>query len=135
MPTIVPRVAGRTAGFLLPVLLCACGDDPLGSGFTLLGEWDLVGFSDAGVPAATSGSAIFRSDGTFSIAGTVTFPGEPPDPVSIEGTYEESETDVRFVVGFETSTWTLDVAGVEVTLTEVEPPPRNTLTLRRRQGG
>jgi hypothetical protein len=60
------------------------------TGETLVGSWDLIGFTDAGVPDTTSGTAVFRPDGTFEVDGTVTFPGEPPDPILVDGTYHQS---------------------------------------------
>ena len=73
--------------------MSACGDDPVGPEVpTIVGTWDLIGFSDAGVEAQTSGSWTFRSDRTHSFEGTVTFPDEPPENISGVGTYEQTGT-------------------------------------------
>ena len=98
---------------------------------SLIGSWDLIGFSDGGVDAVTTGSAIFGEDGTFTIAGTITFPGEPTDNVSVTGTYEQTGDSVVLIIGQSPSTWALLFSDSDVVLTEVEPPPANTLTLRR----
>ena len=98
---------------------------------SLVGTWDFIGFSDAGVDAQTTGTMVFRTDGTFTIQGTVTYPGEPTDNISDFGTYQQNGTTVVFTIGSDTSTWTLSISGNVATLTEVEPPPANTITLRR----
>jgi hypothetical protein len=113
--------------------MSACGDDPAGPDvLTIVGTWDLIGFSDAGVEAQTSGSWTFRADGTHSFEGTVTFPDEPPENISGEGTYEQTGTTLELTVGTESSTWTVEISGDLATLTENEPPPANEITLRRK---
>ncbi len=112
--------------------MAACGGDstepdPL----SLVGTWDWIGFSDAGVDAVTTGTLVFRADGTLAIRGTVTFPGEPTDDVSIDATYQQTGTEVVLTVGSETDTWTLSISGDVATLTLVGTPG-NTITLRRR---
>ena len=107
---------------------CSGTSEPEGS---LVGNWDLLEFSDAGVEATTTGTATFRTDGTFSIAGTVEFPGEPVDTLDVEGTYQVTGSSVDLTIGAETSTWTLEFSDDEVVLTEVASPPANTITLRR----
>ena len=59
--------------------VASCNGGTSESGPSLIGTWDLIGFTDAGVAAATTGTAVFRADGTFSIDGTITFPGEPTE--------------------------------------------------------
>ena len=113
--------------------MSACGDDPAGPDvLTIVGTWDLIGFSDAGVEAQTSGSWTFREDGTHSFDLTVTFPDEPPENISVEGTYEQTGTTLELTVGTDSSTWTVEISGDLATLTENEPPPANEITLRRR---
>jgi hypothetical protein len=92
----------------------------------------MVGFSENGIAAVTTGIAEFRSDGTFAIAGTVTFPGGPTDSVGVDGTYRQTGAQMEMTVGTQTGTWNLTFAGNQVVLTLVEPPPPNTITLRRR---
>lgn len=133
--TLKPR---RTFGrLLLSALLLwlttTCGDDATEPKPSLVGTWDFIGFSDAGVEAQTTGTAIFRSDGTFSIAGTITFPGGMSVDVNVDGTYEQSGNGVDLTIGEDISTWTLAFTGDRVVFTEVEAPPANTITLRRRQ--
>jgi len=113
--------------------MSACGDDPAGPDVpTIVGTWDLIGFSDAGVEAQTTGSWAFRADGTHSFEGTVTFPDEPPESISGEGTYEQTGTTLDLTVGTESSTWTVEISGDLATLTANEPPPANEITLRRK---
>jgi hypothetical protein len=99
---------------------------------SLVGTWDLIGFTDDGVAAQTTGTWTFRSDGSTTINGTVTFPGGPTDDISGDATYEQNGATVILHVGPDSSTWTLSMSGDVATLTAVEPPPANTITLRRR---
>jgi hypothetical protein len=110
---------------------------------SLVGTWDLIGFTDDGVAAQTTGTWTFRSDGSTTINGTVTFPGGPTDDISGDATYEQNgatvilhvgpdSSTVILHVGPDSSTWTLSMSGDVATLTAVEPPPANTITLRRR---
>lgn len=100
---------------------------------SLLGEWDFIGFSDAGVVATTTGTVVFRADGTLSWNGTVTFPGEPTDPIALDGTYRQTGNTLVLTFGAEPSTtWTISASGDEVLLTAVAPRPANTIRLRRR---
>ena len=118
---------------LMAGAMSACGDDPAGPDVpTIVGTWDLIGFSDSGIEAQTSGSWTFRADGTHSFEGTVTFPDERPDSISGEGTYEQTGTTLELTVGTESSTWTVEISGDLATLTENEPPPANQITLRRK---
>lgn len=112
--------------------MSGCGDgDPAGPDVqTIVGTWDLIGFSDAGVEAQTSGSWTFRPDGTHSFEGIVTFPDEPPENISGEGTYEQTGSTLELTVGTESSTWTLAISGDLATLTEDEPPPASEIRLR-----
>jgi len=112
--------------------LAACGDSTGADSLSLVGTWDLIGFSDAGVEAETTGTLVFSADGTVTLQGTVTFPGEPTDDISGDATYEQTGTTVVLTFGSDTTTWTLSISGNVATLTEVEPPPANTITLRRR---
>ena len=112
--------------------LAACGDSTGADSLSLVGTWDLIGFSDAGVEAETTGTWVFSADGTVTLQGTVTFPGEPTDDISGDATYEQTGTTVELTFGSDTTTWTLSISGNVATLTEVEPPPANTITLRRR---
>ena len=112
--------------------MAACGDSTGPDSLSLVGTWDFVGFSDAGVEAENTGTWVFSADGTVTLQGTVTFPGEPTDDISGDATYEQTGPTVVLTFGSDTTTWTLSISGNVATLTEVEPPPANTITLRRR---
>jgi len=112
--------------------MAACGDSTDPDPLSLVGTWDIIGFSDAGVEAETTGTWVFRADGTLTIQGTVTFPGEPTDDISGDATYEQTGTTVVLTFGSDATTWTLSMSEDVATLTEVEPPPANTITLRLR---
>jgi hypothetical protein len=101
---MTPRLLAVIA---LSIGLLGCGESPTQPTPTLLGAWALVGYSDAGTPAATTGTAEFRPDGTFEVSGTLTFPGEPPDPVAISGTYEVQGDQVELTTP--DGQWALDV--------------------------
>ena len=113
------------------VLLAACGDDNTAPVTSLVGTWNLAGFTDAGVAAVTTGTWVFRTDGTCSVNGTVTFPGEPTDPLVADGTFVQNGSTVTLTIAAQTGTWTLAASGNEVLLTASGPPPANTITLRR----
>ena len=112
--------------------MVACGDSTGPNSLSLVGTWDFIGFSDAAVEAETTGTWVFSADGTVTLQGTVTFPGEPTDDISGDATYEQTGTTVVLTFGSDTTTWTLSISGNVATLTEVEPPPANTITLQRR---
>lgn len=99
---------------------------------SLLGTWDLVGFTDMGIAAQTTGTVVFRADGTVSVEGTITFPGEPTEPLVADGTFVQAGDHVTLTLAGQTGSWALTASGNEVTLTAIEPPPANTITLRRR---
>jgi len=98
---------------------------------SLIGSWDFIGFSDGGVDAVTTGTAVFGDDHTFAFVGTTTFPGEPTDSTLVSGTYEQTGDSVVLTIEQTPSTWTLLFSDPIVVLTAVEPPPANTITLRR----
>jgi hypothetical protein len=121
------------------MLLClvglplACGDEPSAPpGFSLVGTWDWIGFTDAGVTATVTGTMVFRANGTWTGEGTVTFPDEAPESLSATGTYQQTGDQVVLVLNGGSTTWNISGSQDTVVLTEVEPPPANTITLRRR---
>jgi hypothetical protein len=127
-------IALRTASRSIAVgatLLAACATDNTGPGVSLVGTWDLVGYTDTGIAAATTGTWIFRSDGTMSVNGTITFPGEATEPLIADGTYVQNGKSVTLTIGTQSGSWTLVESGNELTLTEDEPPPANSIVLRR----
>ncbi len=123
-------IVSVAAALFLATLGCSdsTGTDPM----SLVGTWDFIGFTDEGVATETTGTWTFRSDGSVTISGTVTFPGEPTDDISGSATYEQNGATVILHFGSDTTTWTLSMSGDVATLTEVEPAPANTITLRRR---
>jgi hypothetical protein len=124
----------RTASLPVAVigaLLGACATDNAGPSLSLVGTWDLVGYTDMGVAAATTGTWIFRSDGTMSVNGTITFPGEATEPLISDGSYVQSGQSVTLTIGTQSGSWSLVESGNELTLTADGPPPANTIVLRR----
>jgi hypothetical protein len=111
-------------------LMAACSDGTAPHA-SLVGTWDLVGFTDMGIAAATTGTWVFRTEGTMRVNGTITFPGEPTEPLVAEGTYVQSGSRVALTIGAQTGNWTIAESANEVTLTEDESPPANTIRLRR----
>ena len=120
-------VAGIAAGGIV-----ACGDSTDPGSLSLVGTWDFIGFSDEGVEAETTGTWVFSADGTLTVQGTVTYPGEPTEDISGSATYEQTGTMVVLTFGSDTTTWSLSMSGNVATLTQDEPAPANTITLRRR---
>ena len=126
-------IALRVAGLVVAAagtMLGACSDSTA-PGPELVGTWDLVGFTDAGVAAVTTGTWIFRSDGTLHVDGTVTFPDEPTEPLVLDGGYIQTGQRVTLTIGTESADWAMVENGNELTLTQDEPPPSNTVLLRR----
>jgi hypothetical protein len=114
-------------------LLGGCGkDDPCTPGQKLEGSWDLIGYADHGVWAATSGAATFGADGDFLVAGTVTFPGEPVDTLDLSGTWSTSGDHATLTTTEGSGEWTVGFSGEEATLTLIGPDPSNVIRLRRR---
>jgi hypothetical protein len=128
MKQFLALVIGLT---LLSGLVVSCGEATGSAAFSIVGTWDLIGFSDGGVEAQTTGTWIFRANGTHSVNVTVAFPGEPVDSISGNGTYEQTGTTLELTLDSETSSWTVATSGDTATLTEVEAAPANSVTLRR----
>jgi hypothetical protein len=118
---------------LLPLaLLAGCGgDDGQNSDETLAGVWDLVGYSDHGVAAATIGTATFVAAGSFTIRGEVTFPGEPADSLNLAGTWSMTGNQVTLTTPGGTGDWAVQFSELEATLTRIGPAPASTIQLRR----
>jgi len=113
---------------LLAILACS---DTAGPGDDLAGTWDLTGYSDSGIAAATTGTAVFRMNGTFSIDGTLTFPGEPPDQLLLSGTWLEQGEIVTLTTGEESGRWVRSADGDDVLLTLEGSQPPTIITLHR----
>jgi hypothetical protein len=110
----------------------ACVNDGTAPGISLVGAWDFIGFTDAGVAAVTTGTWTFAIDSSVTVNGTVTFPGEPTDSLVVAGTYSQNGNTVQLIIGTGSGDWTITSNGDQIVLTEIEPPPANTVTLRRR---
>ena len=121
----------RALQLLLALALAACSDDGTGPGISLVGVWDFAGFTDGGVAAVTTGTWSFETDSSVAVEGTVTFPGEPTDSLVATGTYRQDGNTVHLIIGAGSGDWAITGDENLIVLTEVEPPPSNTITLRR----
>ncbi len=73
----------------------ACGEeDGAPNAVSLVGTWDWIGFTDSGLAATVTGTMVFRTDGTYTVDGTITFPEEPTDELVASGTYVQSGDNV-----------------------------------------
>lgn len=129
--------AGRRVRYLaltwvLALALAACNNDQTAPSVSLVGVWDFVGFTDGGVAAVTTGTWTFAIDSSVIVDGTVTFPGEPTDSLDVAGTYLQNGNTVQLIIGTGSGDWTITSNGDQIVLTEIEPAPANTVTLRRR---
>jgi len=124
------RTAGLPVAVIVAFVAAGCGTESAAPSPSLVGTWDFISFTDMGVAAVTTGTWVFRADQTLSVNGTITFPGEPTDSLVMDGTYVQSGNRVTLTIAAETGTWTLTASSNEVTLTQGEPPPANTVTLR-----
>ncbi len=120
-------------GVLGLLILSSCGDH----GTTVIprtlgGSWDLVGYSDHGVSGATTGIASFENNSTFSILGTVTYPGEPTDTLEVYGTYEVNENIVTLTTTEGSGDWAMAFSGDRVVLTLLGSDPATSMTLKKR---
>ena len=115
------------------MLLTGCDDDgPNGPGQTLVGSWDLVGYTDHGVAATSAtGTADFAADGSFAITGEVIFPGEPIEPLDVNGVWSTSGDRVNLTTIDGTGEWGVVFSGADATLERVGPDPTNVIQLRR----
>lgn len=125
------RSIGVRVTLLAALFTAACGQDAIQPATSLVGSWDLVGFTDAGTAATTTGTWVFREDGTFSVSGTVTFPGEPTDSIVQQGSYLQQTDRVTLTMASQTGIWWLAWSDNRVTLTRDAAPPANTITLQR----
>lgn len=109
------------------VLLAGCGDDEPARKIT--GTWDLVGFTDHGVAGTATGSATFGEGGDFEIAGEVTYPSEPADPVSMSGAWSQTGDRVTLTTLTDSGVWIVRYTGDQATLTLVGDAPTNVIAL------
>ena len=121
-------------GAVILGLLISCeSEDSTRPSPKLEGTWDLIGYVDHGVPGATTGSATFRNDGTYSISGTVTYPGEPEDSLDVSGTYQVIATVATLTTPDGPSSWSLTFSSDRVVLSLRGSEPPTTMTLRRKR--
>jgi len=105
------------AAGVLAVLSAAGGCDSTKPSTSLVGTWDLVSVSDSGTVGAGTGTIVFDAGGTFSVVGTVTYPGEPTDSLVVSGTWSQSGNTLTWTIGTRVSTFQLAFSGPEVTIT------------------
>lgn len=122
--------AGMGTGILLLFVSCD-GETSTHPAPKLEGVWDIMGYTDHGVPGATTGSCTFRDDGTCAILGTVTYPGEPVDSLEVSGTYQVVATHLTMTTPDGTGSWSLAFSGDRVVLTLIGAEPPTTMTLKR----
>ncbi len=132
--TRIPRFAFAVRARVLVtaasvIALAACSS-PTDAGRTLAGTWDLVRFTESGVTGTMTGTAVFRGDRTFSVDGTVTYPGEPTDPLVMSGTYREENGTLEMTISGESITWSMTFSGGDLLLVSLDNPPGNELLLR-----
>lgn len=118
--------------WVLALALAACNSEGTAPSVSLVGVWDFVGFTDGGVAAVTTGTWTFAIDSSVTAAGTVTFPGELTDSLDVAGTYLQNGNTVQLIIGTGSGDWTITSNADQIVLTEIEPPPANTVSLRRR---
>lgn len=124
--SILRLIVGSTP---LVALGPAC-DGAIGPSVAIEGIWDIVGYVDQDVAAAAAGRAEFRTDGHFTMSGTLTFPGEPVDTLSVAGTYQQLGARVTLTTPDGSGVWRMTALGSTLTLTlsGVTPPTRITLS-------
>jgi len=114
------------------LVLTSCGDNGTTAiPRTLEGLWDLVGYSDHGVSGVTTGVCSFLENGTFSILGTVTFPGESTDTLEVYGTYEVDANIVTLTTTQGSGDWSMAFSGDKVVLTRLGVDPATSMTLKK----
>ena len=124
----VALLIGLFGVLLLISIGCDDSDEPSPS---LRGGWDLISYADHGITGVTTGSAIFRDDGTFTILGTVTYPGEPVDSLDVSGTYLVIVNVVRLMTSDGTGSWSMAFSGDRVVLSLIGSAPPTKITLER----
>lgn len=115
-------------GLLLTATACGGATEPQR---TLVGSWFLSSFSDHGVVGTTTGTMTFADDGTFTTRGSVTYPGEPTDSLTLAGAYVlgAGAATVTLTTGGISGVWDLTWSGTGVTLTLQGAMPTNEIVL------
>jgi hypothetical protein len=123
-----PRSVRSLLAGLTIAWACDGSTDPAPS---IAGTWQLVGYVDQGIGAVTTGTAQFATDSTFSIEGTVTFPGEPLDSLAVTGTWVQDGDRVTLTTVDGSSTWQVTDLAATVTLTLLGTSPPTRIILAR----
>ena len=126
------RSALLTSVFVLLSLLSCDSEDSTRPSPELEGTWDLIGYIDHGVSGVTAGSSTFRDDGTFTILGTVAYPGEPVDSLNVSGTYQVVEMTVTLTTLDGAGAWSMVFSGDRVILALIGADPPTKMTFKRR---
>jgi hypothetical protein len=127
MRSVVPIAASA----LLWIALFGC-DDSTSPSTEIAGTWRIVGYVDHGVAGATTGTAVFRNDGTFSVLGTVTYPGETADSIDVSGTYSVFGSTLTLQTNDGEGEWSMAFSGKRVVLSLAGSDPSTSMTLERR---
>jgi hypothetical protein len=109
------------------VLLAGCGDDE--PAHTLTGTWELIGFTNQGVPGTATGDAMFGEGGDFEITGEVTHPGDPPDTFTMSGAWSQTGDRVTLTTLMDSGEWTVRYLSGQATLTLVGDEPTDVIRL------
>jgi hypothetical protein len=119
----------RAVPLLLVLAACESGTDPVSS---IQGAWDMVAFRSDGVDAsAITGTMVFAANGTVTVNGSITFPGEPADTIADVGTWSQAGTTLTMTLGGDTGTWQLTFTGDRVVLQLQGDASASRLTLQR----
>jgi hypothetical protein len=120
------------AGAFALVCLASCnGEDSTGPKPSIMGTWDIVGYSDHGVAGVTTGSGTFRNDRTYALLGTVTYPEEPADSLKMSGSYLVVASTLTLQAADSTGLWNMVFSGNGVILTLRGSSPPTSMTLRK----
>ena len=119
-----------TCLLLCLVLLSGCGGDGSGPGErSLVGVWDFMEYSDHGVWASASGIVEFGDSGDFAVDGEITYPGEPAESLTVNGSWTMIDDRVLLETSEGSGEWNVEFSDAEVTLTLVGPVPTNVIRL------
>lgn len=84
---------------------------------TIVGRWNIAGFSDSGTAGVTTGAMTFAAGGTWTALGTVTYPGEPLDSLEVSGTWAQSGLVLTLTAaGATPGTWDMVFTGDQLVL-------------------
>jgi hypothetical protein len=117
----------RWALSLLVLAAVACGD----ATHTLVGTWRVASFNDHGTVGTTIGTCIFDAGGTFTMSGTVTYPGESPSSFGLTGSWALRADSVDLTIEGETTAWGVEfTSDIDVTLSHADDEGTVVIALR-----